>query len=145
MTGDNLLPDALEFTLGLVADVGKHLAGIFLGRTPLRREWKQDGSLLTDADLEANERILGGIRGRFSDHGILTEEGGTTAPAEALSWIVDPLDGTTNYAAGRRQDQPRTRISSRSQEQPPTISSRSAETPLGEYRSTTADAGPPRC
>jgi myo-inositol-1(or 4)-monophosphatase len=100
MTDDDLLHDALRFALALVEEVGLRLSGIFRGREPVRREVKRDGSLLTDADIEANKQILGGIRDRFGDHGILTEEGGTTGPEERLVWIVDPLDGTTNYAAG---------------------------------------------
>jgi myo-inositol-1(or 4)-monophosphatase len=54
--------------------------------------------LVTDADRAAEEYIINGIRARYSDHGILAEEsGGVDAPGE-YRWIVDPLDGTVNFA-----------------------------------------------
>jgi myo-inositol-1(or 4)-monophosphatase len=56
--------------------------------------------LVTDADLASEERILQVIRSRFPDHGILAEESGRNATDSPCTWIVDPLDGTTNYAHG---------------------------------------------
>lgn len=55
--------------------------------------------LVTDADFEAEKNILGVIHNHFPDDEILAEE---TANHEALTdartWIVDPIDGTTNFA-----------------------------------------------
>lgn len=57
-------------------------------------------NLVTQADLEAERHILDLIRREFPSHGILSEEsGGSKSPSE-YRWIVDPLDGTTNYAFG---------------------------------------------
>lgn len=58
--------------------------------------------LVTRADRASEASILGAIRGRFPDHDILAEESGgvdTTRPGQTL-WVVDPLDGTTNFAHG---------------------------------------------
>jgi myo-inositol-1(or 4)-monophosphatase len=55
--------------------------------------------VLTCADLEAERRLVETIHAHFPDHHILTEESGQL-PSEAPSpyrWILDPLDGTTNY------------------------------------------------
>ncbi len=54
--------------------------------------------LVTEADTAAEQRILEVIRSRFPDHGILAEESGRAAGKKACTWIIDPLDGTTNYA-----------------------------------------------
>lgn len=63
----------------------------------LRKKGATD--LVTEADTLAEEHILGVIRSRFPDHGILAEESGADSGASCgCSWIVDPLDGTTNYA-----------------------------------------------
>ncbi len=57
--------------------------------------------VVTEADLLAQEAIIAEIRARFPAHQILSEE--APAPlggASAWCWLVDPLDGTTNYARG---------------------------------------------
>lgn len=87
----------LEFALDLVMEVGRNLLDYFRDDGRVRSTNKVDGSLLTEADLAANELILDGIGSRFEDHGILTEEGMTVAPESTYVWIIDPLDGTTNF------------------------------------------------
>lgn len=54
--------------------------------------------LVTEADLGAEERILKTIRSRFPDHAILAEESGETPGESPCQWVIDPLDGTTNFA-----------------------------------------------
>ncbi|CAA9548974.1 MAG: Inositol-1-monophosphatase [uncultured Thermomicrobiales bacterium] len=59
--------------------------------------------LVTDADRAAEAAIAARIRDAFPDHRILGEEGARgerPATDAALGWIIDPLDGTTNYAHG---------------------------------------------
>ncbi len=51
-------------------------------------------------DKGAEAIIVEAIRARFPDHAILAEESGALPGAAAQRWIVDPLDGTTNYAHG---------------------------------------------
>ncbi|HEY65815.1 MAG TPA: inositol monophosphatase [Caldilineae bacterium] len=57
--------------------------------------------LITDVDLAAQRIIVEGLRSSFPDHAILAEEGAfdRDGPAEWM-WVIDPLDGTTNYARG---------------------------------------------
>ncbi|WP_373047236.1 inositol monophosphatase family protein [Vulgatibacter sp.] len=64
-----------------------------------RIEHKGHIDLVTDADQAAEEAVLAVIRERFPDHAILAEEEGASG-ASRFRWIVDPLDGTTNYAHG---------------------------------------------
>lgn len=54
--------------------------------------------LVTEADLASEEAIIGIIRTAFPDHTILAEESGVTPGTDPHEWIIDPLDGTTNYA-----------------------------------------------
>ncbi|HHP7236609.1 MAG TPA: inositol monophosphatase family protein [Desulfobacterales bacterium] len=55
--------------------------------------------LVTDADLQSEKRIKHCIQSTFPDHRILAEESGTVGGSGSdRLWIVDPLDGTTNYA-----------------------------------------------
>jgi myo-inositol-1(or 4)-monophosphatase len=56
--------------------------------------------LVTDADKAAEAYILQAIRKRFPDHAVLAEESGTVVSDGPWRWIVDPLDGTVNFAHG---------------------------------------------
>lgn len=65
---------------------------------------KGDIDLVTEADIAAEELIIDRIRSHYPLHGILAEESGEAAQAGSQrsdwKWIIDPLDGTTNYAHG---------------------------------------------
>ncbi len=54
--------------------------------------------LVTEADTGSEERIKATIKKAFPDHTILAEESGLETGAADCRWIIDPLDGTTNYA-----------------------------------------------
>lgn len=75
-----------------------------LGRAKVSNKGLID--LVTEADLAAEELIIDRVRSRYPRHAILAEESGasegaTSIPGESeWKWIIDPLDGTTNYAHG---------------------------------------------
>ena len=73
---------------------------ILIERLPAEREVRIKGprDIVTDADLAAEEAIIKTIRARFPDHALLTEEGGESAGDAPFVWVIDPLDGTTNYS-----------------------------------------------
>ena len=89
----------LEFATELAraaGDVLRHYAS-----RDKRVELKGRGNLVTIADMESEALMVRSIRSRYPDHGVLAEESGAVeAPgaAPAARWIIDPLDGTTNYA-----------------------------------------------
>ncbi|HSI05451.1 MAG: inositol monophosphatase family protein [Myxococcota bacterium] len=60
---------------------------------------KGDIDLVTDADLAAESEIISGIRARHPDHAVLAEESGEEGQGD-VRWIIDPLDGTVNFAHG---------------------------------------------
>lgn len=59
---------------------------------------KADQSIVTIADKEAEKIISSIIRENFPTHAILGEEGGKSHGSEDFTWIIDPIDGTNNYA-----------------------------------------------
>lgn len=61
---------------------------------------KADGSLVTEADNWADQEIRSAIAANFPDHGILSEEAEHTFKGTEWCWIIDPLDGTTNFTRG---------------------------------------------
>ena len=59
---------------------------------------KAPADLVTEADLASQEEIRRILLTQFPDHAFMGEEGGDPGPANATyRWLVDPLDGTTNY------------------------------------------------
>ena len=61
---------------------------------------KADGSLITSCDLWSDKTIINGLNSIAPNEGVLSEEGEKSIPNTKAYWVVDPLDGTTNFAAG---------------------------------------------
>ena len=77
---------------------GEILRSGFGGEQAVR--YKGEVDLVTEVD-ERSERVIGELlREAFPGYGMLAEEGGRLPGADDARWIVDPLDGTTNYAHG---------------------------------------------
>lgn len=97
MNSAELMSLALEACNAAVEVHREHLGQVHA------KEWSEKGTadFVTRVDREAEERIVTLIRSRHPDHAILAEEG-TAGPSAAdegaeWRWIIDPLDGTTNY------------------------------------------------
>ncbi len=58
---------------------------------------KGRNDFVTFVDRESEQRIIQHIREAFPDHALLAEEGGIYQPTGTYQWIIDPLDGTTNF------------------------------------------------
>jgi len=69
----------------------------FFGKNPATRK-KGEIDLVTDADLRSEEAVVRILRNRFPKDAVLAEESGESRPLAERVWIVDPLDGTTNFA-----------------------------------------------
>ena len=61
---------------------------------------KPDGTLITTCDRWSDEAIFSGLTEIAPGEGVLSEEGSQCVPSTKAYWVVDPLDGTTNFAAG---------------------------------------------
>jgi myo-inositol-1(or 4)-monophosphatase len=57
-------------------------------------------SIVTEVDLLCDKAIVENIWSNYPDHNILSEEGGFKSKNSEYTWIIDPLDGTSNFAAG---------------------------------------------
>ncbi len=65
-----------------------------------RIDFKGEVDIVTEADRLSEEIVMTEIRRRFPDHGILSEETAEVEKHSPYRWVIDPLDGTTNYAHG---------------------------------------------
>jgi myo-inositol-1(or 4)-monophosphatase len=92
--------EELEFAIDLARGAGKILMKHFGKLTEVKSKGME--GLLTIADTESDEFIRKMIEKEYPDHDILAEESAPTMkedPADFL-WIIDPLDGTTNFSKG---------------------------------------------
>jgi len=77
---------------------GKVLLKYF--RKTLQISIKRGAGIVTDADTAAEEFILKRIRKQFPESSVIAEESGESMGSGEYCWILDPLDGTTNFAHG---------------------------------------------
>jgi myo-inositol-1(or 4)-monophosphatase len=69
-------------------------------RTDIEVSHKGEVNLVTEVDLAAEELIVSRVWSAFPGHAILAEENHSATKSGSHTWIIDPLDGTTNYAHG---------------------------------------------
>ena len=90
--------EILEFALSLAGNAEAAIMPVFRHCTV---RFKSDGTEVTDADKRAEEVMRESIGKRFPKHLVLGEEfGGPQGPTRESLWVLDPIDGTTSFAAG---------------------------------------------
>ena len=76
-------------------------SGIFIKRSVGKTgniSYKGRNDIVTDIDRKAEEIIIKKISSSFPDHSILSEERTELIGSSPYKWVIDPLDGTTNFA-----------------------------------------------
>jgi myo-inositol-1(or 4)-monophosphatase len=89
--------DILKFAEATTQKIANQIINDF-GKLPAER--KNDGTLVTEADKWSDGAIRAAISQAFPEHGVLTEETTHIFPENPWCWIVDPIDGTTNFTRG---------------------------------------------
>ena len=94
----------LQKTLPQVIDIVKQ-AGAFirnerLNFDPDRLEFKGTNDLVSYVDREAEQILVKGLRDLLPEAGFITEEQTVSQREADLQWVIDPLDGTTNFVHG---------------------------------------------
>lgn len=90
----------LDFAKNLARQAGNLLVDHF---NPMGNQatTKPDHTLVTQADLAADKMITAAIQSQYPDDLILSEESNTSSQgSEQATWVIDPLDGTTNFSLG---------------------------------------------
>lgn len=87
----------LDFTQATTRRVGVQLLEDF---GQVQATQKADGSLVTPSDKWADQELRRAIATTFPEHGILSEEGDHTFSGREWCWVIDPVDGTTNFTRG---------------------------------------------
>jgi len=90
----------LELALGAARDAGELLLERFGGPASGVESKSSTTDMVSDADRAAERFLLERIRSARPEDGVLGEEGASVEGTSGLTWVVDPLDGTTNYLFG---------------------------------------------
>jgi myo-inositol-1(or 4)-monophosphatase len=89
----------LEFLMPVVREVGKFLLQRLGNAQSI--QFKGRANLVTEMDRRSEEHLIQAIRARYPAHAILSEEAGfLPGDTGQPEWILDPIDGTTNYVHG---------------------------------------------
>ncbi|MFE4105137.1 inositol monophosphatase family protein [Almyronema epifaneia] len=89
--------EIVDFAETTTAVVGQQLLADFGQATATE---KADGSLVTQSDQWADGALREAIAQAYPDHGVLSEEVAHIFPETDWCWIIDPIDGTTNFTRG---------------------------------------------
>ncbi len=95
---DRIVSDILHFTEDIARQAGAVLKAGYGNVQHIQHKGAID--LVTEFDKRSEELILSAIQREFPDHAILSEESGHSQTTSEYQWIIDPLDGTTNFANG---------------------------------------------
>jgi myo-inositol-1(or 4)-monophosphatase len=88
-----------DFAVELAKEAGQVLMDYFERRLAVKSK-SSEIDLVTEADIASEKLIVEAIRERYPEHSILSEEGLGQEQTGEFLWLVDPLDGTVNYAHG---------------------------------------------
>jgi len=61
---------------------------------------ENQSNIVTQADLDSEKNIINIIESKFPEHNIIAEESGFKAKNSEYTWVIDPLDGSSNFASG---------------------------------------------
>jgi myo-inositol-1(or 4)-monophosphatase len=95
-----MFEDLLATAISAARKAASILVERFQSLTVAEADLKGRNDYVTEVDLESERTIIETILARYPDHSILAEESGLHAPGGGVRWIIDPLDGTTNYIHG---------------------------------------------
>ena len=90
----------LNIAIRAARSAGDHIVRKINKLPDIQIERKGHNDFVTEVDRQAEEKIIETLLGSFPNHGIFAEESGSIEGSEDFKWIIDPLDGTTNYLHG---------------------------------------------
>lgn len=93
------MADLKEVLLEATKEAGKIIRHYFQGKFIIDNK-EGINNLVTEVDTKAEAKIIEIIKSNFPDHSIISEEAGEFSRDSPYKWIIDPIDGTVNFAHG---------------------------------------------
>jgi myo-inositol-1(or 4)-monophosphatase len=100
MTSNLLFDSLLLQTIEVAREVGAFIRNERKNFDPNRIEQKSFNDLVSYVDKEAEKQIVDRLSQMLPEAGFITEEGTNTTRQDEFNWVIDPLDGTTNFIHG---------------------------------------------
>jgi myo-inositol-1(or 4)-monophosphatase len=88
-----------EVLMDAIKESGKIIQNYFQGTFTVENK-EGINNLVTEVDKHSEDKIIGIIRAAFPSHSIISEETGEQIQDSPYQWIIDPIDGTVNFAHG---------------------------------------------
>ncbi len=86
----------VEDSLGAASEVTRKYAGNVTARV----KDTDPNQVLTEADTAISKLLIDRVRRSFATHNVIDEESGAAGSGSRYTWVIDPVDGTSNFAAG---------------------------------------------
>ncbi len=100
-TQDSTMEPMINIALRAARKAGENIVRASDDLDRIEIKAKGINNFVTEVDIAAEQEIIYHLRKAYPDHAILAEESGLTGPEDAeFRWIIDPLDGTTNFIRG---------------------------------------------
>lgn len=88
----------LETAIKAAKNAGSYLREAFEKTHPLSYSYKDKYSIVTEADIQSEKIILQELKSTFPNHAFFAEESGQDGTKSDFLWVIDPLDGTSNFS-----------------------------------------------
>lgn len=96
-----ILEEIEAFSVQIAREAGHILIEHFNKPLEIDYKGKQNTDPVTEADRSSDEYLRQAIKGKYPDHNIVSEEGDMSSQySSPFTWVLDPLDGTTNFING---------------------------------------------
>jgi myo-inositol-1(or 4)-monophosphatase len=92
--------DSIQKFLTKTLSEASKIAITNLGKVSGRVKFEDNNQVLTSTDIAIGDYIISCLQKTFPEHSIIDEEAGTFDRHSAYTWVVDPIDGTSNFANG---------------------------------------------
>jgi myo-inositol-1(or 4)-monophosphatase len=90
----------LELAIKAAREAGAMLKDLAGKAERIDRKAGEETNLVTELDRRSEEMIIGRVKAEYPEHEVLAEESGRDSKKSEYRWIIDPIDGTTNFAHG---------------------------------------------
>ncbi len=79
------------------------LAGQYFGKVTGSVKPGDSNQVLTEADLAVGKQLVAAVQATYPDHNVIDEEAGVIDKGSRYTWVIDPIEATSNFAAGLPQ------------------------------------------
>ena len=92
--------ERVDFAKKWIREIGDYIKENYIDKKDLIINFKAETDIVTEADLKTENLIFDKIKENFIEDKIISEETGENKIGNGFTWVIDPIDGTNNFAQG---------------------------------------------